>query len=686
MATITRRSLLTDVLSGIAVILIVLTPSFVLLGKNLKSGLAADIPVYDDPAIAELYTLRALDGSQHLGPYSRKQFHHPGPSMFYALAPFYEFGNRTHGSLCMGAIVLNMLWVVAIVVTTVYLFGIRLSVWVAISVMIVLLFYSPYYWASVWNPNAGLLPIALALVGCAGLAVRSWSTLPVLVIAASYAAQAHVVYAVFLTAMVASAIIAAFASHKWGVRRQNEKRRFTVSIGLSFLAGAAMWFPVFVSPDATGIKNLIEIVRITLSQGGDWDIVAALGRCSYWLSSAYLAPFGVIAREGFRQAALPLTAPLAVFQLLFFLLIAIRGYRERIVLEFALGFLGGASFLFSLALAAHPEADSFPHLIRWISLCGPVHVGMIVSLLCREDGKMNSLVFRGVATLGWVLLLAIGVIAAKTSLDWMRIGDFIQSGWGKGAYAPAWESLAPMMNENCSAGSHIRILEDEFWPYAAGVFLQLERSGQSASVDERWQFMFGNDESTGLLVTDCLTVLSETGPADYLSDEYLVARLPTRHGLLGIRTYTQNEGNGTSFFALDDRSFAHLIESGFHGFEPDSEGGSRWSSDTRSVFNVFLQAGVAHSMEFLAQPFNIPDRRQTAHISVNGTTISSLEMHSSWETYTVPIPPSLVREFNRIAIAYEYTESPIAIGRSNDSRKLAVRFRSFRFSATQNQR
>ena len=54
-------------------------------------------PVADE-AVTELATLNALHGRQLLGPYSRYPWHHPGPSIFYLLAPMYEASGKRAAS------------------------------------------------------------------------------------------------------------------------------------------------------------------------------------------------------------------------------------------------------------------------------------------------------------------------------------------------------------------------------------------------------------------------------------------------------------------------------------------------------------------------------------------------------------------------------------------------------------
>ena len=56
-----------------------------------------------DGAVIELYTLHATGFRQLLGPYSRFGFHHPGPAMFYVLAPFYAVSGHATASLSVAA-------------------------------------------------------------------------------------------------------------------------------------------------------------------------------------------------------------------------------------------------------------------------------------------------------------------------------------------------------------------------------------------------------------------------------------------------------------------------------------------------------------------------------------------------------------------------------------------------------
>src|SRR5262249_53914144 len=90
----------------------------------LASGLivlarrAADFATIGDTAVIESYTWMASTGDLLLGPYSRFQWHHPGPISFFWMAPFYALSGARPAGLSAGALTLNLA-VLAILTSTV---------------------------------------------------------------------------------------------------------------------------------------------------------------------------------------------------------------------------------------------------------------------------------------------------------------------------------------------------------------------------------------------------------------------------------------------------------------------------------------------------------------------------------------------------------------------------------------
>src|SRR5262249_30547864 len=122
--------------------------------RTARSG-APFVPT-SDTAVIESFTRLAVDGNLQLGPYSRFQWHHPGPLYFYAMAPMYFFsGGKTTG-LNAAALVLNLaglaiaLWLIARHATQI------LGVALALSVLL-FVWRVPELLVSPWNPHVPVI-------------------------------------------------------------------------------------------------------------------------------------------------------------------------------------------------------------------------------------------------------------------------------------------------------------------------------------------------------------------------------------------------------------------------------------------------------------------------------------------------------------------------------------------------
>src|SRR5204863_700177 len=68
-----------------------------------------------DGGVIELCTLHAIRKFWYTGPYSQFGWHHPGPLLFYLLAPFYALSNLRTFGLQVGAFAINLASLLTIV-------------------------------------------------------------------------------------------------------------------------------------------------------------------------------------------------------------------------------------------------------------------------------------------------------------------------------------------------------------------------------------------------------------------------------------------------------------------------------------------------------------------------------------------------------------------------------------------
>src|SRR5580765_4791246 len=87
----------------VAAVALMLASGVILLARR-----AADFATFGDTAVIESYTWMASTGDLLLGPYSRFQWHHPGPVAFFWIAPFYALSGARPAGLGAGALALNL--------------------------------------------------------------------------------------------------------------------------------------------------------------------------------------------------------------------------------------------------------------------------------------------------------------------------------------------------------------------------------------------------------------------------------------------------------------------------------------------------------------------------------------------------------------------------------------------------
>src|SRR5207249_6849396 len=103
-------------------------------------------------AVLELYTLRATQGLQLTGPYSRFGWHHPGPIYFYLLAPLYAASGHDPVSLQITALLIALVSTVTLLVVALRC-EVR-SVGYSAAALISMFVASPGtgFFVNTWNP------------------------------------------------------------------------------------------------------------------------------------------------------------------------------------------------------------------------------------------------------------------------------------------------------------------------------------------------------------------------------------------------------------------------------------------------------------------------------------------------------------------------------------------------------
>lgn len=228
------------------------------------------------------------------GAHSRYGWDHPGPLLFWWLAPFSSlFG--TIGVL-VGVAVLNAVAIVGALLIARRRGGLALTALVAL--VLIALCRETDLLVDPWNPWVAVLPFFTYLLLVWSLADRDFGVLPWLVGVGTFAIQAHVGYAPLV---LGAGVVSALVAWRWppaSARGHDGVRRHAL---VALAVGGLLWLPPVAEQLLGDGGNLGEIVRYfrdpaeaQLGVRAAWGIMGTeLGVPGAWLAGGELGPFGV---------------------------------------------------------------------------------------------------------------------------------------------------------------------------------------------------------------------------------------------------------------------------------------------------------------------------------------------------------------------------------------------------------
>lgn len=492
------------------------TAPLLLLVLSLLVGGGPSNQTADDAVI----TMAARDATSRLvfdGPYSRFQWHHPGPTYLYILGlPTRLWGGSPTGTL-IGASVLALIAAAATVVAVWRWGGPRAGWWAAFAVLLVTCGWGPGYWRDPWNPYAVAFPVLFALVAAALAAAGARSALIWAAVAGSLAIQTHVSTVPVITFPL---LVAGGAQlTRWWRRRLRPvedppippslpplrlKRSATpwwrarpdLAVGTGLLATEwvlPVWDELFGRHNLSAIVSFFTARHPGHSWGESWRVTAAvLG------VSLHQHHQGV--RDAVSDEHTGITV--AVFMLLAVVGI-IAGWRYSKPLAVWLGGFGILSLLLAVASVSRIVGFPYKYLLVWISALPALPIvaaaiglsGLTSSTLLRDRELLGSArspaerVLNGLARPGAMVtvlsvtfasLLGLRAVVRTPPAAALADPDIAR------ASAAVWPIVSRIKGP-----VRISLVDGERWPTAAGVGLQLERAGHPLHVDPGWTFLFG---------------------------------------------------------------------------------------------------------------------------------------------------------------------------------------------------
>jgi hypothetical protein len=444
---------------------------------------AQPISSVSDTAVIESYTLYASRAQLLVGPYSRYGWHHPGPLYFYLLSPVYVMSGKLSAGLNAGALAINLLSAIVIASVVRRVAGGVLAV--AIVAMLVV-----YSWrvapllASPWTPHVTVLPL-MALIVVAAAIVSGWiELLPLAVLMGTIAIQTHL--GVLPGAVAVSAIALGSVLLSAGSGLPIGRRRTVGILSVTLCLAVVLWAVPAWEEMTRAPGNLTTLWRFffTGPRGAQPFRSASVAWADMWagimrpdLRLADGSPFRrshVRWSEGFAAAEVVLLAITAT--------VAARAGRRFQVALSGLLLVGAMMALWS---ATRIEDAIVDHEVFWISGLGVLATATLldagISALWR--GLMPARLSFAACAGGVCVIGALGVHQLFLATD----RTFVPS-----PQQVAAATLGEALNRHVRSMNvrpFIKIDQDT-WPIAAGVLLNLQKSGLPFAVDADWLPMF----------------------------------------------------------------------------------------------------------------------------------------------------------------------------------------------------
>jgi hypothetical protein len=442
-----------------------------------------------DIAVTELYVQLAAKGDLLVGPYSRFQWHHPGPLYFWLQVPFYALSGDRAAGLYAGALAMNLMslgvlaWVLlrvdrgALAVTV--LGGCLLFIWRDRFVM-----------ASPWTAHVPVLSTVTFVVLAAAVASgRRW-LLPLLILFGSFIAQAHVAMVPLFVLLSAGAVAAAAI----GTPREDRPSLRGIVNGSAWLLAALWLLPVAEQLSHTP-GNLVQLWRFFV--GGTTHPVQSYSRAIAAMSYALvgtLRPDLVTPYGGhFEIRYLGWGIPVAALSLIALAIAGARARRAGRRFEASLAWTALAASVIAFASVTRIRGDILDHEIFWIVPLGALNLAIAVAAALREIAArwpprpiLSRLASSSATVICALLILASIRIGFR---DFDRLVVYEASFRRKNAdINTTFESIRGHLASQDIRKPLFRI--DEVWDVAAAVLMRLHQSGQAFAVEDRWVPMF----------------------------------------------------------------------------------------------------------------------------------------------------------------------------------------------------
>lgn len=441
----------------------------------LLVGVGGSYTPVSDAALAEMLVRDVGHHPVLVGLYSRDDWSHPGPLLYYLLAPFYWATGGSSIGLNLGALAINGGSVIGMGLIARRRAGNAAMLASFLGSALMMRTLGAEFLHSEWNPFVTTLPFGLLVFLVWSLLAGDRGALPIAVFVASYLAQAHVGYVALALPLLALGVIGLVvavvrdpASGGW--------RSLTRTGLVSVAIGGVVWMPTFIDTAFGSPRNLVNIVEwfrtadegLNSVSGGLRVMSSQFGIWPEWATTTR-AP-GLVGESAY------LGAPVAPWVLLAVVVAAVVLWRRNQAGR-ALVVAAAATFTLGVVAVARTVGIAFQYRLFWTYI--PPLIGFVILALA---GWRTISTWRGPDVRRPV---AVGAGVALLVLTGVNVITAAQAGTPDEGDAAAMRALtAPVLDQLEGSDGPVLVsdpLNSGTW-YARGLVLQLEKHGIEAVV------------------------------------------------------------------------------------------------------------------------------------------------------------------------------------------------------------
>jgi hypothetical protein len=472
------------------------------------------VVLYGDQALMDLAARRASYLDQLVGPYSRAGFHHPGPAVFYVLAPFVRLLGSSGSGLYLGAIFVNLAALTASVALVWHRAGPKSALWAAVSTNLFCLCLGIGTLREPWNPYLIVAPMVLFVVLWASAMTGSGGSGIWTLVVGSYEIQTHIATTAVVAVMSTVLVVSFLTKRRGRFPGRRVPRRVGHWVGL--IALGLIWLPPAVELTRDRPNNLQLLWTFFSSSHPQAPWGAALRVSADALT---ILPFGyhdyVLTAH---RSAIELIAAAALVAAAAVVALRYGRRRQTPMAEYLLIAAGIGAILGPLSLT-RSDGPVYLYFAVWLSFV-PLAVFMASGLALLAPAAPTRSVPAGRRSpwrrpnLAVAAAVLAGGLAGATVVSDLALSPLNRT-IGSGPW-PLADATSPQARHLAAQDTAVlfraadRVLRpgdswagvtigsESVWPYAAGLVLELDQDGVQTTVSPAsWQLYFGHERIPG---------------------------------------------------------------------------------------------------------------------------------------------------------------------------------------------